>query len=175
VPDIALATITKVVNVLPNGFTALPEGMHALQAITLGGYRITKTTVQPGWLPASSAARVRSLSASDTTLSSVPSDMHALEDLTLERCNQVADDWLPDSSRSHIRTLNASSSSVRSVPENMRKLRKLLLSSCRLQGHWLPDSSAGRLQVLQVSHATMEQLPDCLVVLEELDGRIADI
>jgi ABC-type molybdate transport system substrate-binding protein len=97
----------------------LPEGMGSLEVINLTNKSRSgpkPTLLLPGWLPASSAARVRSLRAAFTDLRSVPSGMQALEVLDVGQCNHLAGDSLPECSRGRICTLTAFASSVRCIP-----------------------------------------------------------
>jgi hypothetical protein len=138
IPAAALPAITKVVHV--SGSTNLPEGMNALEDVTLGRYFCYEsrrvTTVQHGWLPASSATSVRRLSARGTALTCVPSHMRALDTLDVSACKMLQADWLPESSRARVHTLKADMSNMRQVPEGMVALQHCHLKSC-------PQSATG--------------------------------
>jgi hypothetical protein len=144
--------------------------MCALEDIMLrewGEYE--KSVQQSTWLPASSAARVHSLDASFTTLSSVPSGMQALEWLVVQDCGWLIDDWLPASSRACIYYLDAKASRVRRVPESMKALQHLCVTECReLTGNWLPASSVAQLQVLNINRTSSVHLPTGMTSLQEL-------
>jgi hypothetical protein len=169
IPATAVATITRVEHV--RGSAALPEGMSSLETINLSDADYYDHAVEPGWLPTSSAATVRVLSARCTSLTSVPSGMQVLDELDVSHCYHLTDDWLPASSRACMRTLDASGSSVRQLPEHMGTLQVLRLGQCQLAHDWLPASSAARLQSLYVGNATSTCLPAGMLALKRLDVR----
>lgn len=138
------------------GKLCVPPGMSALKEVSLEDCRLPAL-----WLPASSAASVRTLHLAGSTLQRIPVGMTSLQEVDVGVCRDLAaDGWLPSSSAASVRMLTISSSSVRRLPKGMRSLQEVRANFCQyLVEDWLPASSGTALRKLVIKHSPLLRVP----------------
>jgi hypothetical protein len=101
IPAAALLSITNVIH-LRSG-SQLAQGMAARAGLYFL-HKIQTVDCSPGWLPARKEITCRKYQRE--YIHTLPDGMHALEDLQLEGCGQLARDWLTAAEHVHLERLS---------------------------------------------------------------------
>ncbi|CAG9463412.1 unnamed protein product [Pedinophyceae sp. YPF-701] len=153
----------------------ITAAMRGLEFVDVRACRGSWLETDGDWLPAEVRGSVKEIHASESGLRRIPSNMSALEAVTISDCGSLDEEWLPVSSRASIKALIASRArtgsgeAVRCVPSGMRALENLEVSDCLPGEHWLPLESRAKLESLAVSDSTITSIPTGLVALKHLD------
>lgn len=145
----------------------LPPDMAALSDLDLSRCE----QLQPGCIPASSAASLRVLRASDSSLCDLPElpGTASLLEVHVDGCKSLSLLWLPTSIGRAVVELRAYASNLQQLPEDMAALKTLHVDACpKLAAGWLRLSSCRSVTELSAAASSIVTVPPGMVALERL-------